>query len=220
MKKLKTFLAYLFVIVGFFLVSTVLENGLIQQMYKPLGNLNGSTNSTDNIHNETGLDVDIKVTNAKASRMNGEVTVELTNNSEETIDGKYLKFDLYTKSGEKAALTRYMEVNDLKPHETRPYTLKFDAGYIERYEVSLVDDYPDKDYTFEVFGYEINTRNIFGLDLSKHIDAAKLKGITAGGLLGTIMRFFGRVFGRITVAAKSVPWWGYLGALAIIAGIF
>ena len=69
-----------------------------------------------------------------------------------------------------------------------------------------------------IFGYEINTKSIFGLDLSKYIDAQKIKNAGFNGI-SSVFEFFGKVGNRFVVAAKSVPWWGYLGALAVIGGI-
>lgn len=218
--KYKRFIKSFLVICLFFVISTFLEKNLIQKMYTPLKSANGSS---DSVINETNSDVDITVKSAKASRMNGEVEVELKNNSDETINGKYLKYELYTNTNDKAALTRYLKVDDLKPGESKTYKLKFNAGYIDNYKVSLVDDYPDEKYTFEVFGYEINTRNIFGIDVSKYVNIDKLKGISGGGIkgiFGSAMRFIGSMFGRFTVAAKTVPWWAYLWAWTIFVGVW
>lgn len=218
MKRMNTFLLYTLVIVAFFFVSNFLIDGLISQMYKELA----SFSDGDSIINETGLDVDIKVTNASATNVNGNIVVELTNNSNETINDKYLKFDLYTDTNDKPALTRYMEVNDLKPGETREYKLKFNAGYIKRYTVALVDEFPDKDYIFDVFGYEINTKNIFGFDVSKYIDANKMNDFFGGGakgLIGGILNFFGNVLNGVWTTAQRVPLWAYLIAWCIFAGV-
>jgi len=109
-----------------------------------------------------------------------------------------------------------MKVTDLKPGEQKDYTLKFRAGYVDTYNVAMKDEFPDEDYIFEIFGYEINTKNFLGMDISRFVDA---KGINASGGINSIFSFFGMVGHRFTVTVQNVPWWGYVGALAIIAGI-
>ena len=213
MKKLQTFLIYILIIVGFFCVSEFLSGQLLNQMYRQL---NGLVEEEFEYNGEkTALGVDI--IDAKASNVNGRLTAKVTNNTDNYIDTAYLKMDLYDKNGNKA-VSRYLEVNDLQPGESKDYTLKFKAGYVDKYKVAVKEDFPDKDYTFDIFGYEINTRNIFGIDVSKYVDANKLKDVGTNGI-SSLFGFFGKVGHRFVVTAKSVPWWGYAGAFAIIAGI-
>ena len=213
MSKMQTFTIYLLIIVGFFFVSLFLEGNLINQMYK---NLSG-TYKSELEYNGKKLELDVKVIDAKATRMNGYLNVRIKNITDEIIDKAYLRIDLFAKQDIKA-ITRYMEINDLKPDESKEYKLKFRAGYVDTYKLSIENDFPDEDYIFEIFGYEINTKSIFGLDLSKYIDAQKIKNAGFNGI-SSVFEFFGKVGNRFVVAAKSVPWWGYLGALAVIGGI-
>ena len=213
MSKMQTFTIYLLIIVGFFFVSLFLEGNLINQMYK---NLSG-TYKSELEYNGKKLELDVKVIDAKATRMNGYLNVRIKNITDEIIDKAYLRIDLFAKQDIKA-ITRYMEINNLKPDETKDYKLKFRAGYVDTYKLAIENDFPDEDYIFEIFGYEINTKSIFGLDLSKYIDAQKIKNAGFNGI-SSVFEFFGKVGNRLVVTAKSVPWWGYLGALAFIGGI-
>ena len=214
MKKLQTFLIYILIIVGFFCVSEFLSGQLINQMYR---DLTGSVEEEFEFNGEqTALGVDI--INAKASNVNGRLTARVTNNTDNYIDTAYLKMDLFDKKGFKA-VSRYMEINDLKPGESKDYTLKFNAGDVDSYKVAVKEDFPDKDYTFEIFGYEFNTRSIFGIDVSKYIDAKSIREAGINGI-SSFFGFCGKVGHRFVVTAQSVPWWGYVGALALLAGIF
>ncbi len=213
MKKLQTFTIYVLIIVGFFLVSTFLEGELIEQMYFQL-----SGDVSENFeYNGINTSLDVKILEAKATRMNGYITARVTNNTGMKIDKAYLKIDLFAKK-DLEAISRYMEINDLEPGQTKDYKLKFRAGYVDTYKVAVKNDFPDEDYIFEIFGYEINTKSIFGLDLSNYIDAKAIKAAGFNGVT-SVFSFFGKVGNRFVVIAKSVPWWGYVGALAIIAGI-
>ena len=214
MSKLQTFTIYLLIIVGFYLVSIFLEGQLIEQMYSKLD----GTVQEEFEYNGERTELNVKILDAKATRMNGYLTARVTNNTDNVINKAYLKIDLYAKKDLKA-ISRYLEINDLKPGESRDYKLKFRAGYVDTYRVAVKNDFPDEDYIFEIFGYEINTKSIFGLDLSKYINAKAIKEAGFNGIT-SVFSFFGKVGHRFVVIAQSVPWWGYLGALAFIAGIF
>ena len=213
MSKLQTFTIYLLIIVGFYLVSIFLEGQLIEKMYLKLD----GTVQEEFEYNGERTALNVKILEAKATRMNGYLTARVTNNTDNTINNAYLKIDLYAKKDLKA-ISRYLEINDLKPGESRDYKLKFRAGYVDTYKVAVKNDFPDEDYIFEIFGYEINTKSIFGLDLSKYIDAKAIKEAGFNGIT-SVFSFFGKVGHRFVVIAQSVPWWGYLGALAVIGGI-
>ena len=213
MSKLQTFTIYLLIIVGFYLVSIFLEGQLIEKMYSKLD----GTVQEEFEYNGERTALNVKILEAKATRMNGYLTARVTNNTDNTINKAYLKIDLYAKKDLKA-ISRYLEINDLKPGESRDYKLKFRAGYVDTYKVAVKNDFPDEDYIFEIFGYEINTKSILGLDLSKYIDAKAIKEAGFNGIT-SVFSFFGKVGHRFVVIAQSVPWWGYLGALAVIGGI-
>ena len=214
MDKLKTFLIYVLIIVGFFAVSEFLSGQLINQMYVKL---KGSTEKTFNYQGQE-IALDIEVLDAKATNVNGYITVRVTNNTDVTVEKAYLKLDLFAKTDIKA-VTRYLEITDLKPGQQKDYTLKFRAGYVDTYKVALSNEFPDEEYIFEIFGYEINTKNFLGMDISNFLNAKAIKEAGYNGIT-SVFSFLGMVGHRCVVIAKSVPWWGYVGALAIIAGIF
>ncbi|MBR1540636.1 MAG: hypothetical protein IJ629_05725 [Clostridia bacterium] len=213
MGKMQTCLTYVLIIVGFFFISEFLSGKLIEQMYVKM-NGNVQENFT---YQGQDIALDVEVIDAKATNVNGYITVRVTNNTDVTVDKAYLKFDLFAK-GDIKAVSRYMEVTDLKPGEHKDYTLKFRAGYVDTYKVAVKEDFPDEDYIFELFGYEFNTRNFLGMDISRFINAKAIKEAGFNGIT-SIFSFFGMVAHRFVVIAKTVPWWGYLGALAVIAGI-
>ena len=213
MDKLKTFLIYVLIIVGFFVVSEFLSGQLIKQMYTKLE----GTVEKEFQYQGQDLALDVEIIDARATNMNGYITARVTNNTDVTVDKAYLKLDLFAKEDIKA-VSRYMEITDLKPGESKDYTLKFRAGYVDTYKVAVKEDFPDQDYIFEFLGYEINTKSVLGINVSKYINAKKIKEAGFNGIT-SIFSFFGVVAHRITVTAKSVPWWGYLGALAVIGGI-
>ena len=72
MDRMKTFFMYALILTGFILVSTLLENGLIYNMYKTIaGKTNGST-YMDGIFTE----VDILEQESKATSVNGYINLK------------------------------------------------------------------------------------------------------------------------------------------------
>jgi hypothetical protein len=203
MSRLKTFLTYVLILLAFFIFSNILENGLIKSMYYDMtGTVNNSLEYNGQI-----IDLDINVTEAKSTRVNGYINLTVTNNSNVKIDEAYIKVMLYTKSNV-FATQKYLEITDLDAGKSKNYTLRFKGSYIKTYAITAESEFPDKDYMFNFFGYEINTRNIFGFDLSSYINAK------------SIGEFTRNVFHSIGVTVKSVPWWAYLWAWTIIVGIW
>lgn len=200
MARLQTFLTYALVIIGFFLVSVTLENGLIKNMYY---DMTGTVDSNLNFKGEN-INLDLQVTEAKSTKRNGYINLQITNNSNTPINEAYIKVELYTKS-DVHAITKYMEINNLKPGDSKNYVLNFKGSYIKTYKITCENQYPDKDAIFTMFGYEINTRNIFGMDLSNVISARSLGEFTQN------------IFHSVSVTVKSIPWWGWLWAWTIVA---
>lgn len=203
MDRMKTFLMYLLIIIVFFVFSKVLEDGLIKQMYY---NIDGTVDNTLLCSDGRTINPGLTVTEAKATRQNGYITLNIENNTSTYISEAYIKIDLYSKSGVHA-ITKYMEVSGLSDGESKTYKLNFKGSYVTRYEISLSKDYPDKQYIINVFGYEINTTDIFGMDLSNYINAESFKN------------FGHSIYESFTITVRNIPWWGWLGAWCIIVGV-
>ena len=202
MSKMKTFLIYFLILLAFFIVSNILENGLIKQMYN---DITGTVNENF-LYSSQIVDFDITVTEAKATNRNGYIDITIKNNSNIYIAEAYIRVQLYTKSGV-LAVDKYMEISGLSGNEQRTYTLNFTGSYIQTYYICMENEYPDKEYTVNVFGYDINTKDIFGMDLSEYIDTESLAA-------------FGQSVGRaISNKLEEVPWWGWLWAWCIVVGV-
>ncbi len=203
MKRMRTFLIYALVIVGFMFLSYVLEDGLLLGMYDEI---EGRTN--------TGAYAGMQITelNAKACNVNGYMSFKLKNESKSTVNC-YAKIDLYSKQKLLAA-TKYVEILDFKSQEEKEYQVKFKANEIASYNISLVSEAPDKTNIINILGWEIDLTNVFGMDLSNlKIFGVKLTELfswenvkTAGGNALSWMRVF----------LAAIPWWGYAIGGAIV----
>jgi len=80
----------------------------------------------------------VRVNEAKATSMNGYIKGEIKNNSEEEINGRYVKFEFFTKNGTSAG-TEYLEINSLKSLETKTYEVKFRYNNVYKFIITSTD---------------------------------------------------------------------------------
>lgn len=202
MARMKTFLMYALVLIGFIFLSYVLENGLIQGMYKPL---------TGDASNGPYSQMSINDVSGRASNVNGYLNFRIKNESNETVNC-YGKIDLFSKQNLLAA-TEYVEILDFKPSEEKDYTVKFKANEIASYNISLVSELPDKSNIINLFGWEIDLTDFFGKDISNlKLFGVKLKDLCSWSNLKSNGQ---NAWNWIKIYLASIPWWGY----AIGAGI-
>ena len=224
MKRMKTFLIYALILIGFFAFSLLLENGLLMSMYK---NISGNTNgSYEGVDNEFGIE---NVT-AQATNINGNIQFDLVNNSGKKVEEGYLKIDLYNSQSQNA-LTQYIPIKELKENESKTYRLKFKANNIEDYDISVVKDIPDKTNILDIMGWEIDLSNVFGLGIdltnlsifgNKLPDLLSKVGLTGNGIKGiakNTSEYFRNLMLRFSLTAAGVPPWAYLVAMMYITGV-
>ena len=200
MSTMTSFRNYFVWIIAFFVVSVILENALIQDMYQPItGTANGNITFTGRIN----TDLEVTVEDAKATNMNGYLLINVKN-----ITGKYIekccaKIDIFTDRGILAS-TKYVDVSDLDVNQTKKFKINFKGTEIGSYAVTLQEDAPDKTYILNLFGFEVDIRNVFGMDLSSIINPNDLKetGINVWNLTLAFL--------------KTVPGWAYLMAAGIV----
>ena len=202
MARMKTFLMYALVLIGFIFLSYVLEDGLILGMYDVI---EGKANS----NSYPGME--ITELNGSASNVNGYLSFKVKNTSNSTVNC-YGKIDLYSKQNLLAA-TQYVEILDFKPQEEKNYQVKFKANEIASYDISFVSELPDKSNVINILGWEIDLSNVFGMDLSN----ATIFGVKLTELFSwnNVKTAAGNAWNWFKLLCASVPWWGY----AIGAGI-
>lgn len=160
MDRVKELNTYVFLLVGFFILSIILENGLIAAMYTPISGL-----ASNSYTNADGLEV--TVVDARATRVNGYMKVKVKNTTGRDIDRCYAKMNLYNKYG--LVATEYVEIQDFKNGEEKVFDVKFNAQEVERYEVELVETAPEESHILDFFGWKIDLTNFLnlGIDLTK-----------------------------------------------------
>ena len=104
MDRVKQLNTYVLLLIGFFIISIILENGLIAAMYTPIGGLTKDAYTTAD-----GLEITVE--DARATRVNGYMRVKVKNTTGKDIDSCYAKMDLYNKYG--LVATEYVEIKDI-----------------------------------------------------------------------------------------------------------
>lgn len=205
MARMKTFFLYFLGIVGFFILSLILEDGLITNMYKKI---DGKVQDTQSQYGVTISDA-----SARATNVNGYMSFKVKNNSENQTEKSYVQIDLYSERGLLAA-TKYAEVPQLSPGEEREYQVKIKGNNIENYNLSMINELPDKSNIISIFGWEFDVTNVFGMDLSNvTIFGVKLTEIFSW----ENAKVAGSNWWAWTVNfLSSIPWWGYTIAWWIV----
>ena len=202
MDRMKTFFIYFLIFVGFFVMSNMLENGLIYDMYKKI---NGEINNN--------LGIEIINNESRATNVNGYMNLSVKNNMSSNLENRYMKLDLYNKQ-DLLALTEYVDISGLKENELKDFQLKFNANNIEKYKISVVNEKPDTSGVIRILGFDINLgkylaklgidpTNVFGIDLTSLTwDKVKEGGKTAWNFALNFV--------------KSLPTWAYVIASGIV----
>lgn len=215
---IKKIFSYIFILIAFYIISIVLENGLIEGMYvKMNGTINNKT-YVKGIFTEIGIDVK----ESRATNVNGYMDLTIKNNMNSNLEKAYLQVDLYNER-DLLAETEYIEINNLESGKGRNYNIKFKANNIEGYKVSLIEQAPDESHIIRILGWEIDYKklgidptNVFGLgidltnlfgtgiDLTKIFNWEKIKqgGISAWNFAVDF--------------ATSIPVWAYVIASGIV----
>lgn len=127
MDKIKKYIFYIIIIVGFYFLSNFLIIHLMKTTYNP---------------KQYTIDQDsspkVEITDFKATVTNGYVNGKITNDTGESINGKYLKLDYYSKNGVNLG-TKYVEINNLQPGETMDFSSQFNFDNVDNVKTSIVD---------------------------------------------------------------------------------
>ena len=125
MSRMKTFLIYLLILVGFFVLSDFLINVSFNASYKTIGR-------KDNLSQ-------VVMYQAEATKVNVRLKGTIENSVDNPINKKYARFDIYSNR-DNIIGTRYIDISDLKENEEKEvkiYARLNDASY---YEVSFTDE--------------------------------------------------------------------------------
>lgn len=123
MERLKTFLIYILLVVGFFILSEFLINVSLNTTYKTIGR-------KDNL-------AQVKVYQAEATKVNGRMKGTIYQTQEEPIEAKYIQVDFYSARNIKLG-TKYIELDKTK--EEQEFELYFKLNNVNYYDMSTTNE--------------------------------------------------------------------------------
>ena len=141
MKRMKTFFKYFLAIVIVYFVVNFASFYVLKSTYK-----------TKDYEVESSI-LDIEITEAKATLVNGYIKGVAKNTTDVNVDGKYLKIDSYSKRDVLLG-TKYVEIKSLSPKEEINFESSFNYEQIDHIKTSVIDkeDLPpsaDLDFGFD-----------------------------------------------------------------------
>lgn len=123
MSRIRTFLIYAIWIILFFIFSESIINVGLNSSYKDMRSI--------------GQIDQVNIDQAQATLINGRIKGTIKDT--ETINGKYLKIDIYSERGVHLG-AKYYDVSNLEGEENRDFELYFKTEYAKYYKVSIVNE--------------------------------------------------------------------------------
>ena len=131
------FLCYFLIFITVFIFSDVMIYLYTKSMYKPM--------ESYEINIET-LEVTVSV--AEASNVNGNVSGIIKNNTEKNMIDEYLRFDFYTPRNVNIG-TKYLKIDEIRAGEEKKYELGFKYNNVSSVKISIAQQEDIKNATPE-----------------------------------------------------------------------
>lgn len=125
MARMKTFLIYALLVVGFFIFSEFIISVGLNSSYKDI-------ERKDNISQ-------VEITEAKATLVNGKIKGIIKDNEVDKLTGKYVEIDLYSERDNMIG-KRYVEINTTGVNREQEFSIYFEAEDVKSYSVAIVDE--------------------------------------------------------------------------------
>ena len=125
MKRMKTFLIYLLIFVGFFVLSDVLINVSLNTSYHTI-------TRKDNLEQ-------VVTNQAEATQVNLRIKGTVMNLEENPITLKYMRVDFYSERDNLVG-SRYIDVSNLKENESMDVEINLRLDDIDSYSISFTND--------------------------------------------------------------------------------
>lgn len=128
MSRMKKFLIYLLLIVGFYIFSDFASFAYIKTTYQ---DLNKFTIEAPNPK--------VRIFESKSTYINGYIKGTLLNNEEQMIENKYVKFEFFSERDIYLG-KKYIKIDKLAPNEEKDFEVKFNIENVNHYKVTLADE--------------------------------------------------------------------------------
>lgn len=129
MKRMKTFLIYALIVVGFFFFSNFIIDVGLNSSYKDI-------ERKDNISQ-------VEISEAQATLVNGKIKGKIKDaRGNESLTGKYVEIELYS-SRDNMIGRRYIDIETTDVNQTQDFNVYFEAEDVKSYSVAIVNEKQD-----------------------------------------------------------------------------
>ena len=128
MARMKKFFIYLLVVVAVYFFVDFTSFAYIKTTYEDLTDISIELNNPK-----------IKITESKATYINGYIKGTLLNNEDYTIDKKYVKFEFFS-SNNICLGKKYIKLEKFTPNEEKEFEVRFNLENVKSYKISLADE--------------------------------------------------------------------------------
>ena len=125
MARLKTFLIYALMIVGFFVFSNFIIDVGLNSSYRDITRKDNTSQ--------------VQISQAQATLVNGRIKGTINDTNDENLTGKYVEIDLYSKRDNMVG-KRYIAIETTDANPTQDFSMYFEAEDVTSYSISITDE--------------------------------------------------------------------------------
>ena len=127
MKRMKTFFIYLLLVLAVVLLTDIIAKLVLETNYKDITNYEISTTSPE-----------IKIEEAKTTRVNGKIKGTVTNKSENFMEDVFIKVELKSKTGHTLG-TEYVKMGNFQPEQNKEFSLNYKYSDVTNFVISTTN---------------------------------------------------------------------------------
>lgn len=135
MDRMKTFLIYVLIVVGFFIFSDFIINVGLNSTYK-------------NMESKNSLE-QVNIKQAEATSVNGRILGSINNSGTEDINGKFLKIDIFSERDVFLG-SKYYDIQNIEKDQSKDFELYFKTNHAKYYGISIVNEKKQDDVDIDI----------------------------------------------------------------------
>lgn len=128
MARMKTFAIYLLIFIGLYVGSQLLINAYIKTSYYKIETY--EINADEN-------EPTVTIMSARASKDDGYVEGKISNGTNDKIQNKYMKVELYSESNVNLG-QEYVEVGELNPKDIKDFRISFSCDNVKHFIITFL----------------------------------------------------------------------------------
>ncbi len=128
MKRMKTFLIYLLLVVAAILLTNPLADLILNTNYRDINKYEITTTSPE-----------IRIEESKATKVNGRIKGKVKNSTEKFMQDVYIKIELKSNLGNILG-TEYVKLGNFQPNQEKDFSLNYRYSGVDNYIVSATNE--------------------------------------------------------------------------------